>query len=296
MSDLTMWPNAEAIKDALRARHPARAEGSYVGQWTCLEEWARIDLVALDAWADAEVVGYEVKVSRSDLRAELLQPFKRAEAVSRTTRFYFAVPEGLLTPDELAFQEPDWTIEDFERAPCPGVESRVRATGWTVRRFGGRCENPRVNRRTGQRRRSRWVSKSVPKGYTVLMPVPVVFSNTGGYEHEGEWRYHPPHESQVEGEGYRRVTCPTCGGTGYQEKSLVEREWPMLWVPKDVGLIVVRSSGDSVIVRHSPRRKAPLRSIAGYDLPEEEELNRRQRQAINDLARWASNRPDMRHR
>ena len=55
---------ARDIKDALRLRHPAYEPGfAGVGRWTTIEEWERIDLLALDAWRSAQVIGYEVKVS-----------------------------------------------------------------------------------------------------------------------------------------------------------------------------------------------------------------------------------------
>lgn len=299
MADLTVWPNSEALKNALRRRHPADRQDSYVGQWTCLSEWCRIDLVALDAWAGARVVGYEVKVSRADLRTELLHPAKRMEQVARCTEFYIAVPEGLLRPDELAFEEPEWAFDDFAREPCPGVPEVKDPNDHSGRRvlWGGRCSNPRVKSHGG-RRRSRYVPKDAPKGYLVKMPVPVVLTPgmTGG-TYVGDvcvpGRYAV--ESALDVYGYRHVTCPTCLGSGYSRPSLVEREWPTLWVPRDVGLIEVDHRGRTEVVKPAARRKHPIRSIAGFDLSDDPIINDRQRQGVADIVRWASNRPDPRH-
>lgn len=103
------WTSAEVI-EKLRKRHPAtQAMGArrIPGPWTCIEEWMCMDLLAVCAiTSQGRVpyarVGYEVKVSRSDYRSELRDPSKRAEAVAACHEFYFAVPKGLLTSDEIA--------------------------------------------------------------------------------------------------------------------------------------------------------------------------------------------------
>jgi hypothetical protein len=76
--------------------------------------------------------------------------------------------------------------------------------------------------------------------------------------------------------------CPVCGGDGHLGLSRVEREAPTLWVPADVGLIEVDGNGCR-ITRRSPRRTNP-KPIAVS------------RKHINDLVRWVSHRPDLRHR
>jgi hypothetical protein len=95
-------PSAEEVKRALRRRYPGETRGGMVGQWVYIEEWLNIDFLALNAWAKADVVGHEIKVSRADYRRELLRPYKRQDAIKRTTSFYFVVPKGLLTAEELA--------------------------------------------------------------------------------------------------------------------------------------------------------------------------------------------------
>ena len=125
---------AAQVRDALRRRHPATARmGSRIipGPWTTLTEWMGVDLLAICATgypqsgASRSVrhpkIGYEVKVSRSDLRIELLHPGKRARAVAFCNEFYLAVPKGLLRPEEIAFEPPDWLDDpaSFNRPPCP---------------------------------------------------------------------------------------------------------------------------------------------------------------------------------
>jgi hypothetical protein len=100
--------DAVEVKDALRKRHPATQKmgaRTIPGPWTCIEEWRGVDLLALCATTAGRVrnavVGYEVKVSRADYRAELRNPHKRGEALSFCHEFYFAVPDGLLRDEEL---------------------------------------------------------------------------------------------------------------------------------------------------------------------------------------------------
>ena len=266
---------AEDVKEALRRRHPGTTAGSMPGQWTCIEEWLGIDLLALNAWSAADVIGYEVKISRSDLRRELLKPEKRAKAVASTTEFYFAVPAGLLTPEEIAYEEPEWDLlHDFEREMCPGVPPFGPADRYESRRYGGQC------RRNGERANV----VRVPRGGDVdLIP---------------EW-FRKHHKDLSEAEltalwverhsGYSRhayddprAPCWNCGGKGHLEKSRVEREAPTCWVPRDVGLITISTRGCRV-VKKSPRRKDP-KPIAVS------------RKHLNDLVRWVSHRPDPRHR
>lgn len=104
---------ADELKVALRRRHPATQNmgvRTVPGAWTCIDEMLGCDLLAIAAHKrpvngpgaiNYPLVGYEVKVSRSDYRKELRCSFKRAKAVSRTNAFYLAVPAGLLKPVEL---------------------------------------------------------------------------------------------------------------------------------------------------------------------------------------------------
>ena len=63
----------------------------------------RIDLWAMCVWQSKgmERIAYEIKVSRSDLLAELRHPWKREYALRVSNRFYFATPPGLMKLSEL---------------------------------------------------------------------------------------------------------------------------------------------------------------------------------------------------
>lgn len=267
--EASKW-TAMDVKAALRRRHPGDDNGGMVGQWTCIEEWRGVDLLALNAWQKADVVGYEVKVSRSDMRGELLRPDKRAAAVAMTTEFYFAVPAGLLTAEEIAWEEPEWEDADFRRVECTGVPE-----------FGGLpFVRARHQRWGGQCRRSR-----TARAHVVRVPRPEVVKVPSWYVRDGE------NEAVAAArwmQGFRgsgeehHAPCWACGGKGYLERSRVEREAPTLWVPRDVGLIAVGARGCHV-VKASPTRKTPEPIVTGQ-------------RGLNDLVRWVSHRPDPRHR
>lgn len=117
---------AETVKEKLRKRYPATqwmGDAKIPGPWVTVTEWSGIDLLAVGVTdgSKREWIGHEVKVSRSDLRAELLNPWKRQHYKRFCDRLYLVVPDGLLKPDELAYDEPDWTDDDFKRQPCPGA-------------------------------------------------------------------------------------------------------------------------------------------------------------------------------
>lgn len=243
---------AADVRDALRRRHSATQHmGSRIihGAWTTLEEYRGIDLLAISAHASPSSgrvrgvryprVGYEVKVSRSDYRRELLAPSKRSANVAWCNAFYFAVPSGLLATDELAFVPPIADSDAVTRVPCIHAGSR-RAYGH------GR-----------DREQLRPCYKGTRDG-ALIGPLP-------------EWQRYRPHVA---------YPCDGCGGKGYGEKSIAEREWPTLWVPPDVGLIEVDGRGCRV-TRPSPVRKDVPGVGSGFPLA--------------DLVRWISVRPDPRH-
>lgn len=144
----TKW-TAEEVKTKLRGRHAATQSmgiRTVPGPWTCIEELLGCDLVAFAAvqrpfhgpghgtvaTAKYPRVGYEVKVSRADYRKELRQPWKRERAISLTHAFYFAVPLGLLTPEEREHrgsqrdgQKTLWVPEDVGLVEVHGGGCRV---------------------------------------------------------------------------------------------------------------------------------------------------------------------------
>jgi hypothetical protein len=121
------------IRAVLAKRHPATSKSrrrdnqEELGPWTVLEEFELIDFLAISANKHPEGysrraayprVGYEIKVSRSDMRSELLKPSKRAYGRMFCHEFWFAVPQGLLKEAELAYVEPDWKAKDFTKPRC----------------------------------------------------------------------------------------------------------------------------------------------------------------------------------
>lgn len=256
--------NARDVKDKLYIRHAAtQYMGSrrVPGGWTVVEELFGIDVLAFSAHASPKPavsgvryprVGYEVKVSRSDYRREVLNPSKRTWAVEWCNAYYFAVPAGLLTPDEIAYDEPEWEEGDFRRTPCPRALSTRRDFLDDPEAWRNRCHRGEI---------------------TVPLVGPI---QAYGFRKDDP-RYWPTERDRPNVE----VPCPECGGKGYMEKSRVEREAPTLWVPRDVGLIVIDGRGCSVA------KKAPIRK-AVEDIPAGHRLN--------DMIRWISARPDPRHR
>lgn len=254
--------DAEAMREALRRRHPA-IDRAYVGgppflgAWSCLSELWGIDLLAISATKSPARgaqkktshprVGYEIKVSRSDFRRELLEPRKRAAAIELCHEFYFAVPQGLLKPAELEYAEPQWDHPgDFLRTRC---DAGCREAGrvWLA------DENHGFKKRTRIAPRS---PENVENGDDELLHF------TSAMRDASEWQ-----------------VCERCAGRGYSAKSRVEREAPTLWVPSDVGLIEALPSGSHRVVKKSPVRPARDLTLA----------------EVGDLTRWVSARPDPRH-
>lgn len=80
-------------------------------EWACFRELATwtgftprlIDYYAFNCWHSKDFlrVAYEVKISRSDFKRELLEPFKREPAMKLSNEFYFICPLGMLRPEEI---------------------------------------------------------------------------------------------------------------------------------------------------------------------------------------------------
>jgi hypothetical protein len=233
--------NAEEIAAALYRRHPAvTRSGSQplLGAWTVLREWNDIDILAISCYlhpaagaqrkAEYPRIGYEIKISRSDYRRELLDPGKRQLAIRLLCHeFYFAVPADLLSKEELAYVEPAWDYaHDFTRQRCAGGCYPARHVISDYKAKGLRANS--------------YVTRS---------------------DHLSEYEL-----------------CGVCGGRGYAQRSRVEREAPTLWVPADVGLIVVGKGGARCLRKSPVSTPPPLTN-----------------QQTGDLARWVSVRPDPRH-
>jgi hypothetical protein len=231
--------DARAVKSRLYSRHPGSSE-QMPGPWTVIEEFRCIDLLAFSAWSSAQQfarVGYEVKISRSDLRRELLKPHKRTCNVEWCNEFYFAVPAGLLTPEEIAYEQPEWEPEDFNRTPCRYSHRGADSPAWNDDL--GPCNK-------GKRE-------------TLLI------GPLRKWDHHYRPRVH--------------VQCDGCGGKGYAERSRVEQEAPTLWIPPDVGLVIVDGRGTRVVKKAPRRREVPMLSAG----------------ELGQLVRFVSMRPDARH-
>lgn len=137
---------ATDVEAALRRHHANQGTGA----WVCIDEALSgyaggIDLLAIGAWRSSKtpalivpksggavdvtypLVAYEIKVSRSDFRKELVGsemkrtkrgwsyghgpwPAKAERAIERSNYFLFAVPAGLLHDDEIERRAP-WQTE-----------------------------------------------------------------------------------------------------------------------------------------------------------------------------------------
>jgi hypothetical protein len=105
----------EKIYGALRAKHSAP-------KWACITDLRHgtgyggvreqgIDVIAIWLWGTGyrggtpietiSVIGYEVKASRGDFAKELDSPDKRKALEEISTECFFAVPAGLVKPDEI---------------------------------------------------------------------------------------------------------------------------------------------------------------------------------------------------
>lgn len=240
--------NAADVKDALRARHPAVIQNGptkWAGAWTCLEEWLNIDLLAVSAWSSVRPyppnarIGYEIKVSRSDYRRELARPAKRAIGVRFCHEFYFAVPRGLLKPEEIAWTPP-WGFDEetapFERIRCPGF-------------YGAWCHAGEVT----------FGTRAIADGYASYAR-----------------RY--------------TVECPTCQGRGWIAESPATRaDAPKLWVPDDVGLVLVEETGKTIVAKKAPRRNVYANRYEPSPAVEFSDFT------FGQFVRWVSVRPDPRH-
>jgi hypothetical protein len=94
-----------ALLDKYGERHPQ--EG---GQWACFPELARntggglryCDLFVVGLWSsNARAIAYEIKVDRADFQRELADPSKRQTWEPLASECWFAVPTGLVRPDEV---------------------------------------------------------------------------------------------------------------------------------------------------------------------------------------------------
>jgi len=111
--DLTDKPSALTEADVLallQERYGRRAGNGprwafvrHVRDRAGFDSTATLDAVAMDTWLSGGLLlhGFEIKVSRSDWRRELAQPWKAAPWLSRLDLFSVVAPPGVVRLDEL---------------------------------------------------------------------------------------------------------------------------------------------------------------------------------------------------
>jgi len=75
----------------------------------------RMDFYAIDPWPSHRYhgVGFEIKVSIADFRAELRNPKKREAAQKLCSQFFFCAPTGLLDVDDIPADSGFVTVNPF---------------------------------------------------------------------------------------------------------------------------------------------------------------------------------------
>lgn len=127
--------NAQQVIEALRKRHglngrewaffdELRAGTGYKNIRKGLNPEQRFDAWAINLYPSKNhmTVVYEVKVSRSDFLHEMANPTKREQGLQHSNEFYFAVPSGLVKPEEvpeecgLLYVNDDLSIKTIKKA------------------------------------------------------------------------------------------------------------------------------------------------------------------------------------
>lgn len=102
---------ANDILDALDMRH--RIFDKFRREWACFRELrfgtgygplsdSSIDYYAMNMWPSKNrvKVSYEIKISKTDLKKDLAQPFKQFPALQVSNEFYYIWPKGMLKREE----------------------------------------------------------------------------------------------------------------------------------------------------------------------------------------------------
>lgn len=122
---------------------------------------SRIDMFAMDCYESGgyERRAYEIKVSRSDLFAELKDPSKRAPWLEIVTGFYYVFPKDLATAAEVAELAPECGVIYYQPAPGKMTAEDVmeicecgNATEFSAWRHGHGCPVREWEKRSRGRR------------------------------------------------------------------------------------------------------------------------------------------------
>lgn len=182
---------ARELKDLLARRYPGNVVQGMAPPWTVIEEWRGIDVLAWSSWSSVQNcgrIGHEVKVSRGDLRKELLKPHKRATNVAWcfNAGTLITTPTGLRRIEEL--KSGDWVISaEGNRRKVIANATRTSESCLKIKGQGfcstTTAEHPYlVRRRTGWRPSNlaseEWVAAGelIPRceGHYVCLPTPTI--------------------------------------------------------------------------------------------------------------------------
>lgn len=140
---------AGAVKDALHRRYNKPSQGKPGEQYVCIEEArsgvgfdgnaGQCDFLAINTWQSRgmTLIGHEVKVSRSDWKAELAQP-EKAERFAKFCRLWYVVVPSALAKEIKHEVPPAWGLMSVSDAgnvrevckPEPRRPSDVPAWWW----------------------------------------------------------------------------------------------------------------------------------------------------------------------
>lgn len=228
------------VKRALRGRHPALNEFGAAGRWTCIEEWLNIDLLAVSAWQGARDQPSYARVGYEVKVSRADYRRELARPYKRTPAVSFCHEFYFAVPFRLLHAEELRWVPPLGLDEEPSPLDRPHCPGT----HGASC-----------------LAGLVRFGH----------SREAATEH-------------LRRRGFGRTyvgPCPTCHGLGYQQESPAVRAGaPYLWIPSDVGLVVVDDSGKATVWKRAPRRDPKFRMTD---------------RLLGDLIRWVSVRPDPRH-
>lgn len=117
--------NAEQLYKAIERKHPEPAWACFaeVNQGTGSNAGRRADALAMSLWPSRGLIirGFEIKVSKSDLRKEIKTPAKADAIASYCHEWWLVVPKGLIDdmsdiPDSWGVMELGKTLRSVKRA------------------------------------------------------------------------------------------------------------------------------------------------------------------------------------
>lgn len=125
------YVRAEHVRKVRIYRHEGREYMTYSGDALRIA-----DLLVLDTYADTELIGIEVKVSRSDWLTELKNPAKADAWRLHCHRWYLAVPDPAIVKDDLpegwGLMLPDGKGGYRVRKQSPRIEEPLPLDRWTA--------------------------------------------------------------------------------------------------------------------------------------------------------------------